>query len=82
MAELWLALIMNQEESLCWYHASLSREDAEQLLKEGEFRSQSIFGSNHLSSSLIPDGREGVYLVRDSGSSAGDYVLSVFYKVR
>ncbi|XP_053669806.1 tyrosine-protein kinase Shark [Anopheles nili] len=51
---------MNREENLCWFHGKISREDAEEILRQ--------------------KGGEGVFLVRESSSSEGDYVLSVLFK--
>ncbi|XP_031636726.1 tyrosine-protein kinase Shark isoform X2 [Contarinia nasturtii] len=51
---------MNRDDNLWWYHRSLTREDAEDLLKES--------------------GSDGVFLVRDSKTSPGDYVLSVLHE--
>ncbi|XP_055313985.1 tyrosine-protein kinase Shark isoform X3 [Sitodiplosis mosellana] len=48
---------MNRDENHCWYHRGLTREQAEDRLKES--------------------GINGVFLVRDSNTSPGDYVLSV-----
>lgn len=49
-----------QTEDTSWFHKKLSREDAENLLKE--------------------DGRvDGSFLVRESTSSIGDFVLSVLH---
>lgn len=28
---------MNRDDRLCWYHKSLARDDAEDLLKHGEW---------------------------------------------
>ncbi|XP_015522213.2 tyrosine-protein kinase Shark isoform X1 [Neodiprion lecontei] len=51
---------MGSEENIAWYHGDLSRQDAENMLKE--------------------EGTEdGTFLVRNSSSSLGDYVLSVLH---
>ncbi|XP_015602408.1 tyrosine-protein kinase Shark [Cephus cinctus] len=51
---------MASEDNVCWYHGKLSREGAENLLKE---ESQ----------------EDGIFLVRESSTSCGDYVLSVLH---
>lgn len=53
---------MNKEkEDICWFHGKVSREAAEQIIKDVE-------GSC-----------EGTFLVRESNTAVGDYVLSVFH---
>nr|CAH7742179.1 unnamed protein product [Callosobruchus chinensis] len=51
---------MNKKVDISWYHGKLSREDAEDLLKQ-------------------ESEKNGLFLVRDSISSIGDYVLSVIH---
>nr|CAI5828820.1 unnamed protein product [Callosobruchus analis] len=52
---------MNKKvDDISWYHGKLSREDAEDLLKQ-------------------ESEKNGLFLVRDSISSIGDYVLSVIH---
>ncbi|XP_055703901.1 tyrosine-protein kinase Shark isoform X2 [Phlebotomus papatasi] len=52
---------MNREDNLCWFHGRVSRERAEQILREEGYG-------------------DGVFLVRESNSSNGDYVLSVLHQ--
>uniref|UniRef100_A0A6B2EKM1 Tyrosine-protein kinase n=1 Tax=Phlebotomus kandelakii TaxID=1109342 RepID=A0A6B2EKM1_9DIPT len=52
---------MNREDNLCWFHGRVSRERAEQILREEGYG-------------------DGVFLVRESNSSNGDYVLSVLHE--
>lgn len=47
-------------DDVCWYHGNLSREDTDDLLRNG-----------------VPP-RNGRFLVRDSSSTAKDFVLSVY----
>ncbi|XP_049874741.1 tyrosine-protein kinase Shark [Pectinophora gossypiella] len=53
-------LRMNREDNVNWFHGKISREAAENLLKE--------------------EGEDGVFLVRESNTSPGDYVLSVLHQ--
>ncbi|XP_032528833.1 tyrosine-protein kinase Shark isoform X1 [Danaus plexippus] len=53
-------LRMNREDNVNWFHGKISRETAEELLKE--------------------EGEDGVFLVRESNTSPGDYVLSVLHQ--
>lgn len=53
-------LRMNREDNVNWFHGKISRENAEELLKE--------------------EGEDGVFLVRESNTSPGDYVLSVLHQ--
>ncbi|XP_062559479.1 tyrosine-protein kinase Shark isoform X2 [Armigeres subalbatus] len=50
---------MNREENLCWFHGKISRERAEEILRQ--------------------EGGDGVFMVRESTSSEGDFVLSVLF---
>ncbi|XP_059607389.1 tyrosine-protein kinase Shark isoform X2 [Phlebotomus argentipes] len=52
---------MNREDNLCWFHGRVSRERAEQILRDEGYG-------------------DGVFLVRESNSSNGDYVLSVLHE--
>ncbi|XP_055693525.1 tyrosine-protein kinase Shark isoform X2 [Lutzomyia longipalpis] len=52
---------MNREDNLCWFHGRVSRERAEQILRDEGYG-------------------DGVFLVRESNSSSGDYVLSVLHE--
>ncbi|GAB0098947.1 Tyrosine-protein kinase [Sergentomyia squamirostris] len=52
---------MNREDNLCWFHGRVSRDRAEQILREEGYG-------------------DGVFLVRESNSSSGDYVLSVLHQ--
>ncbi|XP_011302292.1 tyrosine-protein kinase shark isoform X2 [Fopius arisanus] len=49
---------MAKDDDISWYHGKLSREGAENLLKQDD---------------------DGVFLVRESSTSTGDYVLSVLH---
>lgn len=51
---------MNREENLCWFHGKISRERAEEILRQ--------------------EGGDGVFMVRESASSEGDFVLSVLFQ--
>ncbi|KXJ82070.1 hypothetical protein RP20_CCG016017 [Aedes albopictus] len=51
---------MNREENLCWFHGKISRERAEEILRQ--------------------EGGNGVFMVRESTSSEGDFVLSVLFQ--
>lgn len=51
---------MNREENLCWFHGKISRERAEEILRQ--------------------EGSDGVFMVRESSSSDGDFVLSVLFQ--
>ncbi|XP_065082934.1 tyrosine-protein kinase Shark isoform X2 [Ochlerotatus camptorhynchus] len=51
---------MNREENLCWFHGKISRERAEEILRQ--------------------EGSDGVFMVRESTSSEGDFVLSVLFQ--
>ncbi|XP_058459695.1 tyrosine-protein kinase Shark isoform X2 [Malaya genurostris] len=51
---------MNREENLCWFHGKVSRERAEEILRQ--------------------EGGDGVFMVRESSSSDGDFVLSVLFQ--
>ncbi|XP_055623942.1 tyrosine-protein kinase Shark isoform X2 [Toxorhynchites rutilus septentrionalis] len=51
---------MNREENLCWFHGKISRERAEEILRQ--------------------EGGDGVFMVRESTSSEGDFVLSVLFQ--
>uniref|UniRef100_A0A1A9WHW4 Tyrosine-protein kinase n=1 Tax=Glossina brevipalpis TaxID=37001 RepID=A0A1A9WHW4_9MUSC len=52
---------MNRDENLCWYHGKLSRENAEELIKnEGDM--------------------DGTFLIRESGTATGDFVLTLLFK--
>ncbi|KAL0901330.1 hypothetical protein ABMA27_006613 [Loxostege sticticalis] len=53
-------LRMNREDNVNWFHGKISRDTAENLLKE--------------------EGEDGVFLVRESNTSPGDYVLSVLHQ--
>ncbi|KAM3967419.1 SH2 ankyrin repeat kinase [Aphomia sociella] len=53
-------LRMNREDNVNWFHGKISREAAENLLKE--------------------EGEDGVFLVRESNTSPGDFVLSVLHQ--
>ncbi|XP_063220076.1 tyrosine-protein kinase Shark-like [Bacillus rossius redtenbacheri] len=52
---------MSKEDSICWYHGKLSREAAEEILRDENYGN-------------------GSFLVRESNTAAGDYVLSVLYE--
>lgn len=80
---------MNREENLCWFHGKISREDAEEILRRGKHISKrNISHLNNIYLILIrltfnhshTEGSDGVFLVRESSSSEGDYVLSVLFK--
>ncbi|XP_055531507.1 tyrosine-protein kinase Shark isoform X2 [Wyeomyia smithii] len=51
---------MNREENLCWFHGKVSRERAEEILRQ--------------------EGGDGIFMVRESSSSEGDFVLSVLFQ--
>ncbi|XP_058830150.1 tyrosine-protein kinase Shark isoform X2 [Topomyia yanbarensis] len=51
---------MNREENLCWFHGKVTRERAEEILRQ--------------------EGGDGVFMVRESASSEGDFVLSVLFQ--
>ncbi|CAD7088533.1 unnamed protein product [Hermetia illucens] len=55
---------MSREDNICWFHGKVSRERADEILLE--------------------EGRagkgDGVFLVRESNSSTGDFVLSVLHQ--
>lgn len=81
---------MNRDDRLCWYHKSLARDEAEDLLKNGKlFATQkwithqtSIVEYDWFLFFLISEGKgDGIFLVRDSNTSPGDYVLSVLHNV-
>lgn len=51
---------MNREENLCWFHGKVTRERAEEILRQ--------------------EGGDGIFMVRESSSSEGDFVLSVLFQ--
>ncbi|KAL1122185.1 hypothetical protein AAG570_003590 [Ranatra chinensis] len=57
---------MAADDGLCWFHDNLSREEAEETLKKGRIYILDV------------DVENGLFLVRDSSSAAGDYVISVY----
>lgn len=64
-----------KSEDICWYHGKISREDSERLLKDGKMKLYDIF--NCLRLVFIGSRPDGSFLVRESNSSTGDFVLSV-----
>lgn len=61
---------------ISWYHEKLSREAAENLLLEGDLILIDYNFSNIMF--IVTEERpNGCFLVRDSNSSSGDFVLSV-----
>lgn len=81
---------MSRDDNLCWFHGRLPRGEAEKILRDGKYISMFIvspyFGffvvQFRLSVFNFSAGtNDGVFLVRDSSSSPGDYVLSVLHNV-
>lgn len=74
-----------EDDDVCWYHEKLTREEAEKILSQGQFHMVIIlillYFIKHyyfFFSFLLSDGVEnGTFLVRESSTSLGDYVLSV-----
>ncbi|XP_055592392.1 tyrosine-protein kinase Shark isoform X2 [Uranotaenia lowii] len=51
---------MNREENLCWFHGKITRDRAEEILRQ--------------------ENGDGIFMVRESNSSEGDFVLSVLFQ--
>lgn len=64
---------------ICWYHPKLTREEAEELLKNGKTVTRKCCRLNFLTHLFVEGAENGVFIVRNSNSSIGDYVLSVYY---
>lgn len=86
---------MSSDDDICWFHENLSREGAEKLLEQGIYLNSYfyykkidiiIYKNPQLISLFFScsfffflENENGTFLVRESSTSAGDYVLSVLY---
>ena len=76
---------MNRDESYDWYHAKISRIDAENILLEGEKRviiEMDLIDMKNINYAITESqisNADGIFLVRESSSVSNNYVLSVYY---
>lgn len=83
-----------RDDQMKWYHGRLTREAADDLLKQGAYQEEKttclcvcrrlapIVRKFNLFILLIVTGYEdGTFLVRESSTAAGDFVLSLLYQV-
>lgn len=73
---------MSRDESCDWYHGTISRIDAENILLEGKRNSAvdiEILTSKHEIAESQISNADGIFLVRESSSVANNYVLSVYF---
>jgi tyrosine-protein kinase shark len=72
---------MSRENDINWYHGRLSRDDAEILLKSRKFKTNHFHFYYRERVDFIvvssDDGGDGYFIVRDSSSAQGDFVLSL-----
>lgn len=70
--------IMSREERVYWFHGKLARDQAEAVLRADNNNSDAAEDGTSFATATPSD--NGRFLVRESHSSDGDYVLSVLHQ--